>query len=281
MHGMRYKTMKWLGLVLLLEAGVLQYISSQDAFLQAPYLGYVQVGCFLGIVAAAIGIGLKQAWGWITGSVLAAGLLVIFAWSRTIGLPQMAAQPWLYPYGIVSGAADALFIALTLFKPWKLPDPSSAVPPRYSLFLPSVMIVVALIAIPTYQWDVYASEVGYHHHVASLDVVCSTPLTSFADLESKYGLRVSLVAVSMMDGVVDVRLKIIDPEKAKMLLMDQAALLVDQKILVLAPHMHSHARLKQDKIHFIFFPTTNGQIHAGSEVSLVFGAVRVEPVIVQ
>jgi len=279
---MRYKILKWLGLVLLLEAGFLQYISSQDAFQKASYLGYIQVICFLGIVMASIGISLKQAWGWISGSVAAIFLLAVFIWSRTAGLPQMAVQPWLYPYGIVSGAAEVLFVVLTLFKPWSMPDPSVGVSPRRnSFFLPSVLIIVALIALPTYQWDVYASETGYHRHVASLDVVCSTPFTTFADLESKYGLRVSLVAVSMMDGVVDVRLKIIDPEKARMLLADQAALLVDQKILVLAPHMHSHARLKQDKIHFIFFSTTNGQIHTGSEVSLVFGPVRVEPVIVQ
>lgn len=85
----------------------------------------------------------------------------------------------------------------------------------------------------------------------------------------------------MMDSIVDVRLKVVDPAKAKALLMNQAALLVDEQALVLAPHMHHHGDTQRDKIHNMFFPTENKTIQTGSEVSLVFGPVRVEPLIVR
>jgi hypothetical protein len=79
-----------------------------------------------------------------------------------------------------------------------------------------------------------------------------------------------------------VRLKIIDPDKAHVFLQNQAALLVNQQALVLAPHMHSHtsSRLKAGKVYIVFFPTQR-IIQPGSEVSLVFGSVRLAPVIVQ
>jgi hypothetical protein len=102
-----------------------------------------------------------------------------------------------------------------------------------------------LIVALAYRWDVLV-KTNYGHHVASLDKVCSTPVTSFAQLEEIYGVQVSLVATSMMDSIVDVRLKVVDPNKAHSLLQNQAALLVGQQSLILAPHMHSHTgtRLK-------------------------------------
>jgi hypothetical protein len=138
-----------------------------------------------------------------------------------------------------------------------------------------------LTAFLTYQWDAAVTR-AFGHHVGSLDQVCSTPVTTLADLEEQYGIQVSLVAISMLDGIVDVRIKIIDPDKAHAILQNQAALLVNQESLILAPHMHSHStgRLKAGKIYVMFFPTEQ-IVHAGSEVNLVFGSVRVAPVAVR
>ncbi len=108
------------------------------------------------------------------------------------------------------------------------------------------------------------------------------PVTSLSELQEQYGVQVSLVAISMMNSIVDVRLTIIDPEKAQSLLKNQAALLVNDQALILAPHMHSHtgSRLKTGKVFMIFFPTQQ-IVHTGSEVSLVFGNERVELVAVR
>ncbi len=278
---MKYRIFKWLGLVLILEAGILHYAASQDAYLKAPYLGYLLMAETFGTLIVAVGIYHKQAWGWMLGVVLSIGSLVGYVWNSTIGLPQLAPGSWLYPYSIVASVAEAMFIGLALFRPWKIMEAAFVSSSRFSFYLPSILILVGLIAFPAYKWDLYANEVGYHHHVGSLQAVCSTRVTSEAEFEERYGIRLSLVAMSMLDGVVDVRLKILDPDKAQQLLVDQAALLVDQQFLVLAPHLHQHYRLKKDKVHSLFFPTVNRKIHAGSQVSLVFGSVRVEAVTVK
>ncbi len=278
---MKYKIIKWLGLVFILEAGFLHYAASQSAYLKAPYLGFLLVGIFLATLIAAFGIYHKQAWGWGIGAMLSIGSLIGYAWNSTFGLPQLAVGPWLYPYAIVASIAETLFLGLVLFRPWKLSEMPVVSSSHYGLFLPSIVIMVAAMAFPTYKWDIYASEVGYHRHVASVEVVCSTPVTSQAELEERYGIQLSLVGMTMLDGVVDVRLKILDPEKADQLLRDQVALLVDQQYLVLAPHAHQHFMLKRNKIHTLFFPTVNKKIHSGSEVSLVFGPVRTESVVVK
>ncbi len=278
---MKYRIIKWFGLMLILEAGFLHYAASQAAYLKAPYLGFLVVAHFFGAVVAAMGIYHKQAWGWMLGAVLAAGSLIGYIWNITIGLPQLAPGPWLYPYAIVSVGAEVLYLLLLVLRPWRIVEEPYVSSSRYNLYLPSILMVVTLIAFPTYKWDLYASEVGYHKHVGSLQAVCSTPLTSFSELEDRYGIQLSQVAMTMMDGVVDVRLKILDPEKANVLLKDQAALLVDQQFLVIAPHIHRHSMLVRNKIQTMFFPTANRTIHTGSQVSLVFGSVRVEPMIVK
>lgn len=278
---MNYRIIKWLGLVLILEAGLLHYIASQAASLRAAYLGYLLVGVFLVSLVGAVGIYRQKAWGWLLGCTLAVSSLGGYVWNSTVGLPLLAPVPWLYPYAVVASGAEILFILLALLRPWRFASQPLVVSPRFSLFLPSILLVVGLAAIPAYKWDRFASEVAYHHHVGSFDAVCSTPLTSEAELEERYGIQVSLIALSMMDGVVDVRLKVLDPKKAESLLRDQAALLVNQQFLVLAPHVHQHYRLKKDKIHNLFFPTADKKILTGSQVSLVFGPVRVEPVTVK
>jgi hypothetical protein len=220
------------------------------------------------------------------GFVIAIGSIAGYAWSRTLGMPDMNVEEWVTPYGMVSLSVESLFIILCLLRPWKnsnldIPLPSSG--PSYLQFLPQALglVAVASIGIFSYQWNFQATQ-AYGHHVGSLAQVCETPVTSLAELEARYGVQVSLVANSMMGSIVDVRLKIIDPDKAHALFNNQAALLVGQEALILAPHMHSHGltRLKVGKEFFIFFPTQQ-KIHPGSEVSLVFGSVRVEPVSVK
>ena len=99
-------------------------------------------------------------------------------------------------------------------------------------------------------------------------------------MEETYGIQVSLVAVTALHSIVDVRLKIIDPEKAHTLLQNQAAVLIDQQSLILSPHLHTHYKLKAGKMFFMFFPTQK-TIYTGSQLSLVFGSTRVEPITVR
>jgi len=76
-------------------------------------------------------------------------------------------------------------------------------------------------------------------------------------------------------------LTITDPEKAQTFLQNQSAILVNQEVLIVSPHVHSRFRLRTNRSFVAFFSTQNGTVHPGSKISLVYGSVRVEPVVVQ
>ena len=282
---MKSRTLQWLGMLLIIQIGLLHFLTAQNDYLKSPYLGYLDMLLFLGTLIAVFGIYHRQVWGWAVGFFVAISSISIFVWSRTLGLPGQIVEPWLYPYGVVGSALGGLFLILTLIQAWKRfasSDGGLITPVWFRTLLPALVVLfVGSISYSTYQWDVYARVIGYHQHVGSLAAVCRTPITSFDELEQKYGMKVSQVTISMLDSVVDVRLLIVDPEKAQALLQDQGALLVNQEVLVLAPHQHAHWKLKKDLPHIMFFPTQNNTIHSGSQVSLVFGKVRVEPVTVR
>lgn len=282
---MKSRTLQWLGMLLIVQIGTLHFLTAQNDYLKIAYLGYLDMSFFLGALIAAFGIYHRQVWGWMVGLFVALASISIFVWGRTLGLPGRAIEPWLYPFGLVGAAVAGLFILLVLAQPWKRIAPGGVqgdVPVWFRTLLPALAVLFVIsVSFTTYQWDVFARVVGYHQHVGSLRAVCNTPLTTFDELEKRYGLKLIQMNISMMESIVDVRLMIVDPGKAQSLLQDQSALLVNQEVLVLAPHQHTHWLLKKDTAHIMFFPTLNNTIHSGSEVSLVFGGVRVEPVTIR
>jgi hypothetical protein len=281
---MKSTTLRWFAIALILEIGLLHIVNAQGEYEEAAYMGYLFAANCSGALPAAFGIYHKQFWGWALGLLIAAGSIAGYAWSRTLGMPGMGVEEWFSPYGIVSLSAEGLFLLLALARPWKNPADESghAAPSRLRFALPvASLIVVVAISGFTYEWDAAVVE-DFGSHVSTLDQIRNRPALSSGQLVEQYGLQVSLVANSMMGSIVDVRLRILDPDKAHLLLHNQAALLVDQRDLIVAPHMHSHAssRLKAGTQFIIFFPA--GQtVRPGSSVSLVFGPVSVEPVVVQ
>ena len=281
---MKSKIFRWFAIILILQIGLFQYLTAQPQYDKTPYLGYIAFANFAGAVISAFLISRRKRAGWLIGLFVVTESIVGFVLTRTVALPGLVVEPWIYPYGIIGSILGGIFILIFLFAQPLSPrfldeEPASQI--RTSYLLPLFgLLLISGITFATYRWDAFAYQIGYHVHVGSLDAVCSTPLTSFAELKQRYGLEVSLVAVTAMDSIVDVRLKVIDPEKAKVLLQNQAALLVNQEVLVLAPHHHTHWKLVPNKLHVMFFPTQNKTVYPGAEVSLVFGGVRVEPVVV-
>jgi hypothetical protein len=219
------------------------------------------------------------------GLLVALGSIAGFIWSRTSGMPGMEVEEWLSPFGIVSMALEGVFILMFFLRPWRYQTDESLSPNaqktlKYTLPSAGVLMLV-LVSTFTYRWDAQLTSL-YGQHVLSLDQALQSPVTSAREMEDKYGVQLSLAATSMMNSILDVRLKIIDPDKAQSLLKNQAAMLVDDQTLVLAPHMHAHIgnRLKAGKGYFLFFPTQQ-VIHTGTEVSLVIGDERFEPVFVR
>jgi len=282
---MKSKFLNWFAITLILGIGMLHILNAQDKYDEIAYMGYLFAANFFGSLIAAFGIYHKQSWGWGLGVIIAIGSIVGYVWSRTVGLPGMNIEEWWWsPYGTVSVTIESLFILLSLLRPWRIQTAASLTTAnsRLQIVWPVVsLLIVATLSASTYRWNLTVID-HYGHHVGSLGQVCNTPLTSLSELEDLYGVKIALVANSMMGSVVDVRLQVTDPEKARALLDNQAALLLGQESLILAPHMHSHGgnRIKLGKVFTIFFPARQ-IIHPGSSVSLVFGAIRVEPVTVQ
>ena len=278
------KILTWLAVILILETGLLHIVTAQGKYQEAAYLGYLFAANFSGSLIAALGIYHRQVWGWALGLAITAGSIAGYVWSRTVGLPGTNVEEWFAPYGIVFMAVESAFIFILLLRPWKMAASGSLsiAMPRLP-YVPHLagLFVIGSLGIFTYQWDASVIHT-FGHHVGSLGQVCNTPPLAMADLEQRYGIQVSLVAVSMLDSIVDVRIKVVDPDKAEGLLQNQAALLVGQQFLIIAPHMHSHSgpRLKAGKIFTVFFPTQQ-IIRSGSFVSLILGPVRVEPVLVR
>jgi hypothetical protein len=99
-------------------------------------------------------------------------------------------------------------------------------------------------------------------------------------LEERYGLRVNLVAVTGAGGFVDVRLKLVDGDKAKLLLADAKNFpsLFSEKGVAL----HAPADTTSQKIEFIsggnlfiLYPNAGNAVTRGSPVRFFFGTTVV------
>lgn len=108
---------------------------------------------------------------------------------------------------------------------------------------------------------------------------------SLSALEAQYGLRVNLIAVTAAGGLVDVRLKVVDAEKAKQLLKDAASypgLVVSGSDAILTAPEESRAQgLKpaSGELITLLFPNARNAVKPGTKVAITFGDIRLEPVV--
>jgi hypothetical protein len=285
---MKSKVTKWLGMVLILETGLLNLLQAQSAYDKVTVWGYLLVAVFVLALSAAYGIYREKQWGWLLGILTVFALLCVALWNQLVTYQGLRLDEWFDPYTLTAMIVMAAFLLLVVFRrPWSLGLITENEGPVFLFsdygFPLLGLVFMLLTTFSSYQLGDMVKTLASqsdHRHVGSLKAVCSTPLTTLAQLEETYGIQVSLVAVTAMHSIVDVRLKIIDPDKAHALLQNQAAVLIDQQALILSPHLHTHYKLKAGKMFFMFFPTQK-TIHAGSQLSLVFGSVRVEPITVR
>ena len=107
-------------------------------------------------------------------------------------------------------------------------------------------------------------------------------VVSAADMERDYGIKVNLVAVTAAGGLVDLRFTVVDSVKATHLLHDAATmpeLLVEPSGTVIrAPTgMRHKVTILDGGSYFILYSNPGGAIQAGTQVSVVIGDVRLEP----
>jgi hypothetical protein len=101
-------------------------------------------------------------------------------------------------------------------------------------------------------------------------------------LEQQYGLRVSLLGVTAAGGMVDLRLKVLDPQKAALLLHDPASLPVlsvgNGNTLLKAQEDTRIDNLKLETgVIFLLYPNLGNLVRPGTPVSIRFGDIRLEP----
>ncbi len=111
------RTVTWLGIILILIAGLIHFIEAPDAFEDITYKGVLFILNGLGAAVAAIGIYRgARSWGWSLGLIITALTVIGYVASRTVGLPGLPAEPeeWLEPLGVVSVLAEAVFAGIAL-----------------------------------------------------------------------------------------------------------------------------------------------------------------------
>jgi hypothetical protein len=278
---MKIKIVRGLAIFLLIEIGLVHYFSAQHEFEEAWILGYLFVANFFGALLAAYGIYRRKRWGWALGLFIALGSLVGYMWSRTTGLPLLPAEEWLYPWGVTSVIAEVLFCLLVPLYAWwsknETDSPAGNPNHKWRYLAPFAgLIGLVLINFYTYSVDAQYPELD-HQHVFFLWQVRLQPEISQQTLEEDYGMQLSLAAVSALDSIVDVRMKILDPEKAEKLLEEEHFALLVGDTLIPSPHVSRH--MFKNKTIIVMFPNRQNIVQSGTPVSLVFDSLRVEPVL--
>lgn len=111
---MNGKNLKWIGIILIIVAGIVHFVEAPEYFDEAAYMGVLFVLNGIGSLAAAYGIYKNFLWGWVLGLLIAAGSIVGYAMSRTVGLPNVAVKEWFEFIGILSLVVEALFGLLAI-----------------------------------------------------------------------------------------------------------------------------------------------------------------------
>lgn len=279
---MKVKILQGFAIILIIEIGLVHYFSAQHVFEEAWILGYLFIANFLGALVAAYGIYRRKRWGWGLGLIIALGSLVGYVWSRTTGLPLLPPEEWMYPWGVTSVINEVLFCLLVLMYAWwaKRTDNQPINLSRSWRYLLPVAGLLGLILVNfyTYRMDALYPELD-HAHVFFLWQVRLQPEISLQTLEEEYGLQVAQAATTARNSIVDVRMKVLDPEKAEELIEEgHFALLVGDK-LIPAPHVSRHMLV--NKTIIVLFPNQNKIVDSGTPVSVVFENLKVEPVAVK
>ena len=106
-------------------------------------------------------------------------------------------------------------------------------------------------------------------------------------MAARYGIDVTLVAVTAAGGLIELRYQVVDPDKADRVVHDRAlapALVVEgtgQTLVMAAPPHHHGAELQLGGTYFFLMANARNAIHRGDEVTLVIGDARLEHITAQ
>ena len=106
------------------------------------------------------------------------------------------------------------------------------------------------------------------------------------EIETRWGVRVTQVAVTADGGLVDFRFLVIDPDRALDMIQEEANLPVlkaegGDGIVQSAAKMAPTHDLVAGRSYYILYRNTGGAIEPGRRISVVFDDLRLEHVVAQ
>jgi hypothetical protein len=105
--------------------------------------------------------------------------------------------------------------------------------------------------------------------------------TTAEEIETKYGIQITLVAVTAANGLVDVRFRVEDPAKAEVLFLPgnlPSIVTQDGKVTIPPPEQPEAPSLTAGQVYFLLYPNTGGAVRAGSRITLAFGQMGLQVV---
>ncbi len=100
-----------------------------------------------------------------------------------------------------------------------------------------------------------------------------------ADLEDRFGIQMTLVAVTAGGGLIDIRFRVTDAAKAADLFKPENLPIViapGSGVTIKPPEPPDPGQLTDGQIYFLLYPNSGGAIKPGSKIILAFGDLRLE-----
>ena len=143
------------------------------------------------------------------------------------------------------------------------------------------LLVIAVILVILAVTGVIAYKTVSSASVKSLP--SAGQLVTEGELSEQYGLGVNLIAVTAAGGMVDLRLNIVDAEKAKTFLEDKANFpklqVEDGNVLQISDDIASQPiEFENGKSIFILYPNAQNAVKPGDPVTIIMGDVQVEAI---
>ena len=140
------------------------------------------------------------------------------------------------------------------------------------------IVLILMILVVTGSGTYYALKAAQAQPHPQAGMILSQQM-----LSEQYGLGVNLIAVTAAGGMVDLRLRITDAEKAKALLDDQtnfpALRARDGVILQTSEDIASQPIKFEDGANiFVLYMNTQNAVKPGDSVTIVFGDLQVEAI---
>ncbi len=116
---MKTQTFQWLSVAVIVIIGLIHLYMVPQEYGETPYMGILFGINFIAAIIAGVGIYRRETWGWLLGVAIAAGSLLGYIVSRTVGFPGMEIEEWLQPLGVFSLLVEGGFVLLAAIKkPW-------------------------------------------------------------------------------------------------------------------------------------------------------------------